>query len=410
MQTKEMTLFYFVGFPIIELRTFLDKHPCPTIDSALHATLPFQIPTAMSSTVNAWPTTFIRGEGSCAAAVDWWLTRSMDGDAEISVMSVDAGWINVIKDACSARVYRDQTHESSAGQTRTDATITRMNALVMKHEAKYSVEDLPLAVSELLFKLFPGVEMLFPRGSYDIIGIVSCSSLNQIHKITLDSTTGSFSTSLIGEYNVLNVAERVRFLIDIVKLCRWIISVNAPNSKFHLLPGQKIKTSNGHSITWCKEGLLKEFQTLTKRLRSGRGGDVSELSLGYINHVHSSRLPHVEWGYQPKGLLNAVMITRIGRRLIDVVSDGTLTNERILEDVRAGLTELHDLGYAHCDIRLENLFVDDNGVFLGDLEYLTPVKDPPPAHIDRSMPGSLTALEVDNKQFSEFIKKLVTLR
>jgi hypothetical protein len=85
---------------------------------------------------------------------------------------------------------------------------------------------------------------------------------------------------------------------------------------------------------------LQSFTMFTKRLRSGRGGDVSELSLGYINHVHSSRLPHVEWGYQPKGLLNAVMITRIGRRLIDVVSDGTLTNERILEDVRAGLTEL----------------------------------------------------------------------
>ena len=51
-------------------------------------------------------------------AVDWWLARSIDGESEISVMSVDAGWINIIKSACScsARMYHNQTHESSGGQ------------------------------------------------------------------------------------------------------------------------------------------------------------------------------------------------------------------------------------------------------------------------------------------------------
>ena len=48
------------------------------------------------------------------------------------------------------------------------------------HESKYSVDKRPLAVSELLLKLFPGVENLFPRGSFEIIGIVSCLSLNQL--------------------------------------------------------------------------------------------------------------------------------------------------------------------------------------------------------------------------------------
>ena len=60
-----------------------------------------------------------------------------------------------------------------------------MNALVMKHEAKYAVDKRPLAVSELLLKLFRGVENLFPRGSFEIIGIVSCLSMNQIYKLTL---------------------------------------------------------------------------------------------------------------------------------------------------------------------------------------------------------------------------------
>lgn len=66
-------------------------------------------------------------------AVDWWLARSIDGESEISVMSVDAGCININKNACScsARMYHNQTHESSGGQTRPDATMTRMNASVM---------------------------------------------------------------------------------------------------------------------------------------------------------------------------------------------------------------------------------------------------------------------------------------
>lgn len=399
-----------VGFPIVELRILLEQYPSPSqsIESALESPLPFRIPTATSSTANSRPETFIRGEGPCATAVDWWLTRPMDGNAEVSVMSVDAGWINVIKDACSAQVFRDESHQSSAGQTRPDATITRMGALVMKHEAKYSVHDLTLAVSELLSKFFVGVEKLFPRGSLDIIGVVSCASSNQILKLSFNPTTQSFSSRLLKEYNVSNLSDRVLFLVDIVKLCRWIINVNSPNGQFHLLPGQTIPTPNGHSITWCREGLLKVFQSPTKRLRSGRGGGVSEESLGYINHVHNSHLPHVEWGYRPEGLLNAVMITRIGRRLLDVVVEGALTHEKILQDVRAGLEELHGLGYAHCDLRLENLFVDDKGVvFLDDLEYLTPSNLPPRRRITGST--SKTALEEDERQFYELTEKLFTL-
>jgi serine/threonine protein kinase len=50
-----------------------------------------------------------------------------------------------------------------------------------------------------------------------------------------------------------------------------------------------------------------------------------------------------------------------------------------MKQVSKGLEELHAIGFAHCDVCIANVFIDFNGiVFLDDLEYLTPINDPPP--------------------------------
>ena len=73
------------------------------------------------------------------------------------------------------------------------------------------------------------------------------------------------------------------------------------------------------------------------------------------------------------------------------------------------LDELHSLGRAHCDLSLNNVFIDDAGVvFLGDLEYLSPLNDSPAfVNIDRLPHGTVsasvkTALELDNLHFQRF--------
>ena len=162
------------------------------------------------------------------------------------------------------------------------------------------------------FLNFTGIENLF---RFEIIGIVSCLSLNQL------ALTRRPSYLLLSwkEYDVANLDGRIRFLVDVVKLCRWIIWIQSPNNRFHLIPGQKAMTSNGHSITWCKEGLLKEFQSPARYLRTGVC--VSAESLENIFRVHRLRLPHIEWGYQPPGVSNAVMITRVDELLMQLLRE-----------------------------------------------------------------------------------------
>ena len=87
----------------------------------------------------------------------------------------------------------------------------------------------------------------------------------------------------------------------------------------------------------------------------------------------------------------------------------------VKEQVRAGLNSLHGIQLAHCDISINNVFIDMNGgtVFLDDLEYLTPIYDPPP-HRTRLPHGIkpnaiTTAIELDEAQFKNFCCDLTTL-
>jgi serine/threonine protein kinase len=42
-----------------------------------------------------------------------------------------------------------------------------------------------------------------------------------------------------------------------------------------------------------------------------------------------------------------------------------------------GVNHLHGLGFAHTDIRVDNMLVDSAGVvFVGDLEYVVPLASP----------------------------------
>jgi serine/threonine protein kinase len=41
--------------------------------------------------------------------------------------------------------------------------------------------------------------------------------------------------------------------------------------------------------------------------------------------------------------------------------------------VTIGVAQLHSMGFAHTDIKVDNIFVDKGIAFLDDLEYVTPV-------------------------------------
>ena len=71
-----------------------------------------------------------------------------------------------------------------------------------------------------------------------------------------------------------------------------------------------------------------------------------------------------------------------------------------------GIKDLHCLGFAHTDIKIDNVFVENGVAFLNDLEYLREVTGPP-----RPNGGGLTedvaiAGEQDEAQFQLLIAEM----
>jgi hypothetical protein len=361
--------------PVIDVHVLYESNICNSAHEALITGLPFKLPTLNEGYVRSFGDFFELGSGDAQVCIDWWLYHHVGGESETTVTSMDSGWLGFLEIGTGCQLLRDETHESSVGATRPDGTILKNGALVGKVETKYGAQHHHIALKELLDKNFIGVEKLFPIGSLQYVGIATTSALNSINFISFDRVTRTFKSELFQEYVVSSLPQRVKFLVDIAKLGRWIAGVRRPSTTFHLIPDRKIKTTNNHTIIWTKDGLLKQFQTETDLQRTGKGGCVSEEQLSRMHFIHSRNLAHVETGKPTRSSKRDVLITRIGVMLEKALKEGVIPRERAIADVEAGVSELHECGFAHGDLRLENVFVDTAGAFLDDLEYLTPLDD-----------------------------------
>jgi len=178
-----------------------------------------------------------------------------------------------------------------------------------------------------------------------------------------------------------------------------MVTVKGPNASFHMTPGIRQRTPNGHHVTWTNEGILKEYN-------HHRNDIAQRMHLMNLVYTHQPPLAHVEYGRAFPETKNC-MITRIGNRLQTAVMRGQVTREQVFHGVAQALHELHSIGLAHCDVSVNNVYVDDDGtVFLDDLEYLTPIDRAPP-HITRLPFGVdpalvVTALLLDELQLQRF--------
>jgi predicted unusual protein kinase regulating ubiquinone biosynthesis (AarF/ABC1/UbiB family) len=87
-----------------------------------------------------------------------------------------------------------------------------------------------------------------------------------------------------------------------------------------------------------------------------------------------------------------------------------LDKQAIQQQVGMGVNQLHANGFAHCDICVDNIFVDaNNTVFLGDLEYCQLMIEPPPADIRRAEVGAQTAEALDNIQLQRLADEIASI-
>jgi serine/threonine protein kinase len=84
----------------------------------------------------------------------------------------------------------------------------------------------------------------------------------------------------------------------------------------------------------------------------------------------------------------------------------------VCDQVLDGINQLHAHKYAHCDICVDNVWVDRDGsgkVFIGDLEYCRGLDETPPLGIKRGDTRATTAGQLDMFQYQKFVEELAAL-
>jgi hypothetical protein len=293
-------------------------------------------------------------------------------------------------------LLQDEHDESSKIEFRPDVTGMNNGALFLKVESKNSERLMNKAKDELVEKFHIDAMQLFPRGSQGILGITSCPTLINVYEIYF---LREFKTRLLGSFQVSYLSDRSLFLNCWFNIICWVAGIQEPNRSFHLPYNVRWKTPNNHHVTWKGDVVVKEFHT-TDEERSNR-----------IRDVYERKLPNVEWGKVDNN--KVITIHRIGRRLEECLKNRIITKNQIWEGVVAGVQQLHDMGFAHTDISITNVFVDERGVvFIDDLEYLSPVDAAPRdgyGRVAADSPIPTTARELDHLQLMNFGTELAKL-
>jgi hypothetical protein len=254
----------------------------------------------------------------------------------------------------------------------------------MKGEAKTTITDMMVSSGDLARKFHKHAFKLFPKGCFSIPGVATCNEAVALYSVTFFKNC--FSQQLVKQYNVSELPGRVDFLVDIFKIIIWILSHTEPTEGFHLIPDVRRKTRNDHHITLLEDGILKEFDE----------HKLHNIQMATMGSIYALNLPNVEHG---RVNCKSVTITRVGSRLKDAARALQMDKSSILAQISSGINQLHSNGYAHCDICVDNIFVDSQedgaAVFLGDLEYCRGKNEKPPADIRRTDSQANTAGELD---------------
>ena len=295
-----------------------------------------------------------------------------------------------------SRVFEPKKDASSQISLRPSFTGMYQDTLVVKGEAKILRSQIPTAIKEIISKFHSTAYLLFPKYCPQLPGFASCRDQISLHSISFNGHDRVFCEQPVNIYDTSNAFVRLMFIQDIFRIAIWIVSQIGPIQGFHLVPDVRIVTRNGHHITFGANGILKEFK------------DVKRVSMDVIRTIYLANLPNVEQGHI-NGL--SITITSIGRRVADALTAGYVTKEQVFSQTQVAVNQLHSLGFAHCDICLENIFVNvETGVvFLGDLEYCRPMDQEPPEGLRRSDNSARRACDLDTIQLEKLKDELASL-
>jgi len=353
--------------------------------------LPFKIPVWNVEFVKLYPHDFENGNAEYGCYVDAWLEHMLVSmTSEQAVVGLDTLWQVVLRKVAKVAVLLNEHDASSMKNLRPDFTALFNNVLVMKGEAKASHADMMASSDALVTKFHKHAYKLFPKGCNSIPAVMTCNEIIYLYSISYFND--KFTKNLIKSYRVSSTDGCAEFIVDLFKILIWIVSQAEPVEIFHLVPGVRKKTRNGHHITLLQTGLFKEFDS----------HKISRIKLNIIKKIYSLNLANVEWGSVNGTTLT---ITRVGSRLRDAYRARNLNLQDVHRQVCLGIAQLHAYRIACCDICVDNIFVDsveDGGaVFIGDLEYCCRMTDKAPTDLMRSDRRAKTAMDLDGIQLEK---------
>ena len=396
------------GPPLISMKERVLSSACPDLLQALHEELPFIIAVESARHLQ-YSNRFEFGTSEYGFDLLAFLDFKRVGTSVTSFASVFYNLVSAIYHSTNILILNDA---SSGAGICCDISVLCNDALCVKMEFKADATEQPHEKEELVRNFSAEAGELFPMNGRTMVGLIATPTVVEMFLITyIMSSTSYVIGNAVRTYRMDDVAERVLLAIDAFKLCRWIVAIEGPTRKFHLVPDLRRKTRNGHHITWKRSGLKKEYNA-----------NVSQTTLTRIDTIIRAHLPHVEWG----NILseNTVLITSVGCRVRDVLSrlldpeSKAQLKVKLIEDVREGLNSLHNLELAHCDLCLESVFYEEarfdrpGRFFISDLEYLTPLHESVPLKNLRLYPGSgvpSTPLELDELNFRSLVSEVELL-
>lgn len=320
--------------------------PNTSFTVVLESSLPFKIPVWESEIVETNPSLFELGKAEYEQAMDLWISEfasSLGLTSETGVVAADLLWQGTLAKLCNLTIL--QSDASSQIKLNSDFTGLFNNMLVIKSEAKADSLAIPSAISELIDKFHSTAHLMFPEHCPVIPGVASSRQLVSLHPIYYDSVSKRFCEDTVKQYRVLEKAERVRFIVDIFKITIWIVSQTAPKQFFHLVTNDRYLTRSMHYVTLQNDGLLKEFSKT-----SGRS-----IPIELIKAVYHAQLLNVEQGIAN---CSTVKIKTVGRRLRDAITWNILDKTVVVSQVEDAVLQLHSIGIAHCDVCVDNIFVN----------------------------------------------------
>jgi hypothetical protein len=192
-----------------------------------------------------------------------WLEHNLVGSSEHSVVLLDSAWEGILQGFLPGLTfYRDQHDPSSLPSERPDVNIVYHNRIVLKAEDKLKESEMNDADVSQAEKFQGKAFQMFSRSAQSVIGVCTSESLVKDFRVSYNFELAIYESHLFPNaiYRVQHLESSVRFLVHMMKLLKWILSVSPPIERFHLFPNVRTKTSNHHYITWNGSSIIKEFK------------------------------------------------------------------------------------------------------------------------------------------------------